>query len=639
MLTRFFLVVCLFVASVPAHAETFVWTGSGPNQRLSTNQNWEGAQAPANTGADILQFPAEAVDDVLATAAVPWSVRGIVISGPQNAADIELDGSELTVGADGIAGEWLIDTRIHNDVRLGTTQTWSHTTTYGTVDLNNSALYLDGWATFEGPLTGTGYIEKTGSESSSVVFHSGQPNSHSGTLFWVKSGKVTLVAPGGSVVTGPLLVGGGTAPATINVRGSNQFSPSSDVTLLTDSRLRIYPNWSAEIGSLEMTEALVTMDAGSSLTVAGNVVAPPGAAVASTIEGPLNFAPGATRIIDVAESGPDLDLIVGGLASSGTVDLEKTGAGTLALSVVAPIGSYSGTFTITDGRVLTNQGIGLDGGTLVIDSGAALEIAGGGIESNGLSVLAGGTVAMSGGILDTGHIVAPTGTLQFDGGTLRTSYVDHPFLRLAGTTTLFPLPGTPCEIEGDLNMDPNSRLVVEMGPGQNEVEVFGTAFLDGTLDLLMIDGYVPEIGDEFLIIAGDIWDGFSTVLIPDFPDIEIEIQYLQTGVLAVVVAETSGADVATVDHSFGLAPNFPNPFTSSTSFSFSLSQTAHVSVDIFDLEGRRVRSLADETRELGHHHLQWNGLDDRGRKASAGTYFVRLQAGGREANQRITMIR
>ena len=67
--------------------------------------------------------------------------------------------------------------------------------------------------------------------------------------------------------------------------------------------------------------------------------------------------------------------------------------------------------------------------------------------------------------------------------------------------------------------------------------------------------------------------------------------------------------------------NFPNPFNPSTTIPFNLQQAAHVSLDVFDVLGQRVRSLADETYGAGQHALVWEGTDDSGRGVASGLYI------------------
>ena len=60
---------------------------------------------------------------------------------------------------------------------------------------------------------------------------------------------------------------------------------------------------------------------------------------------------------------------------------------------------------------------------------------------------------------------------------------------------------------------------------------------------------------------------------------------------------------------------------------------SRVTLDVYDLNGRRVRRLVDGVLEAGMHRSAFDGRDDRGEKLSAGMFFARLSSG---AEQRVT---
>lgn len=78
-----------------------------------------------------------------------------------------------------------------------------------------------------------------------------------------------------------------------------------------------------------------------------------------------------------------------------------------------------------------------------------------------------------------------------------------------------------------------------------------------------------------------------------------------------------------------LRPAQPNPSRGTTTLRFELARAAAVDADVFDAQGRRVRTLARaEAVSAGTHTLIWDGRDDAGANAGAGVYFVRVSAGG-----------
>jgi hypothetical protein len=89
-----------------------------------------------------------------------------------------------------------------------------------------------------------------------------------------------------------------------------------------------------------------------------------------------------------------------------------------------------------------------------------------------------------------------------------------------------------------------------------------------------------------------------------------------------------------------LRPAMPNPFQSRTVFAYDVAQRAHVTLRVYDVSGRLVRSLiAGSEQDAGRHSVEWDGQDDAGHVAAAGLYFARLEAGGRSDVCRLARMR
>lgn len=73
----------------------------------------------------------------------------------------------------------------------------------------------------------------------------------------------------------------------------------------------------------------------------------------------------------------------------------------------------------------------------------------------------------------------------------------------------------------------------------------------------------------------------------------------------------------------------PNPANGGLSIAFALPSAARAKVQVFDLAGRYVTTLLDETIAAGDRTLRWDARDESGRAVASGTYFVRLEALGR----------
>ena len=83
----------------------------------------------------------------------------------------------------------------------------------------------------------------------------------------------------------------------------------------------------------------------------------------------------------------------------------------------------------------------------------------------------------------------------------------------------------------------------------------------------------------------------------------------------------------TLPDKFSLNQNYPNPFNPSTVISYSIPIAANVTVKIYDMLGREVKSLLNDEQGSGVYHLTWNGDNNSGNKVSSGTYIYTIKAG------------
>ena len=84
----------------------------------------------------------------------------------------------------------------------------------------------------------------------------------------------------------------------------------------------------------------------------------------------------------------------------------------------------------------------------------------------------------------------------------------------------------------------------------------------------------------------------------------------------------------------------PNPFNPRTVLRFILARPARAELALFDVAGRRVRTLlAGAPLPAGPHELVWDGADDAGRSVASGVYLGRLRAGGAAATTRLLLLR
>lgn len=88
-----------------------------------------------------------------------------------------------------------------------------------------------------------------------------------------------------------------------------------------------------------------------------------------------------------------------------------------------------------------------------------------------------------------------------------------------------------------------------------------------------------------------------------------------------------------------LRHNYPNPFNPETSIVFELSNRNHIILTVYNLLGRKIRTLFVGVKEAGIHTVQWNGRDEQGIDVPTGLYFYRIEAGNIKITQKMSLIR
>jgi hypothetical protein len=85
---------------------------------------------------------------------------------------------------------------------------------------------------------------------------------------------------------------------------------------------------------------------------------------------------------------------------------------------------------------------------------------------------------------------------------------------------------------------------------------------------------------------------------------------------------------------FGLDQNFPNPFNPTTNIRYSIVKTSQVTLKVFDLLGRQVRTLVHNMQAPGQYAVTFNAQD-----LASGVYFYRLQSGDMSITKKLVLMK
>ncbi len=130
-------------------------------------------------------------------------------------------------------------------------------------------------------------------------------------------------------------------------------------------------------------------------------------------------------------------------------------------------------------------------------------------------------------------------------------------------------------------------------------------------------------------------DVYINVHTSNYPGGEIRGQVLASDYNNTIITGISNKDQSSsIPSSFKLSQNYPNPFNPSTIINFSVPFTSHVSLNVYDILGRKIAALINEVKPAGNYKVFFNGSG-----LSSGVYFYRLQAGNYSAVKKLILLK
>lgn len=88
-----------------------------------------------------------------------------------------------------------------------------------------------------------------------------------------------------------------------------------------------------------------------------------------------------------------------------------------------------------------------------------------------------------------------------------------------------------------------------------------------------------------------------------------------------------------------LSGNYPNPFNPVTQIKYSIKEQGLVKLEIYDIRGRKVKELVNETRAAGNHSETWLGRDEKGNSVGSGIYFYKLRVGRYTSTKKMLLMK
>jgi hypothetical protein len=103
--------------------------------------------------------------------------------------------------------------------------------------------------------------------------------------------------------------------------------------------------------------------------------------------------------------------------------------------------------------------------------------------------------------------------------------------------------------------------------------------------------------------------------------------------------EYDPTDEILIESDYQLANNYPNPFNPETMIEYKVPKTGYVALNIYNVLGQKIRTLVNDNKVAGTHHVLWDGKDDYGRVVATGVYIYQLKGENALITKRMTFIK
>jgi hypothetical protein len=163
-----------------------------------------------------------------------------------------------------------------------------------------------------------------------------------------------------------------------------------------------------------------------------------------------------------------------------------------------------------------------------------------------------------------------------------------------------------------------SPWIVSIDPSDGSIEP------DGSKSITI------NVSAEELTVEGDY---FADIIVYSNPNVGPDTLTLQFHVGPPIVESPDQLPEFTT-----LEPNYPNPFSNSTTFKFALKDPAHVKLTVYNIRGQRVATVVDKEMKPGFYDIPWTPTDGH-HKLANGIYFYRLEAGDKTFVKKMMIMR
>lgn len=238
--------------------------------------------------------------------------------------------------------------------------------------------------------------------------------------------------------------------------------------------------------------------------------------------------------------------------------------------------------------------------------------------------------------LVVGDEVEVTGTVQEYYGFTEISGYDNTFISVTLLSSGNPVPEPMLVQTADLTdpatAEPYESCVVEV----NDVVVteeqinFGQWYVtDVSATPCQIDDgffYLDSVTPEIIIVLGMEWAIIRGCLDYSYDEYGINPRTPDD----LIEEVSSNNNTVSVDSEF--ISCYPNPFNPQTTAFLNMRSEGHVTINVYNIKGEKIKTLVNEELSAGEHHITWNGTDHNNNNVSSGVYFFETGIAKRESD-------
>ncbi len=116
---------------------------------------------------------------------------------------------------------------------------------------------------------------------------------------------------------------------------------------------------------------------------------------------------------------------------------------------------------------------------------------------------------------------------------------------------------------------------------------------------------------------------------------------LPSNEVSVVITSVGPVTTQTIPETFALLQNYPNPFNPTTEISYNIPSGFQetVTLTIYDLSGKKIRTLVNQKQGVGSYQVLWNGTNDLGQPMASGVFMYKLQAGSFSQSRKMLLLK